>query len=203
MKRVNDTVKSQVLQVARARGAVTGRDLEEVGLPRQYLYRLYKQGVLERVGRGVYVLAGADVTEHHTLVEATRRVPRGVVCLLSALRFHDLTTQSPFEVWLAVETNAWVSEPEPIPIRFIYMSGAAFTYGIETHEIEGVDVNIYGAAKTVADCFKYRNKVGLDVAIEALRDYRRSDDFKADTLWQAAKVCRISTVIRPYLEAIA
>lgn len=150
----------------------------------------------------MYVLAEADVSEHHTLVEATRRVPHGIICLLSALRFHDLTTQNPFQVWLAVERKARVPKPESIPIRFIYMSGLAFEEGIEKHMVEGVILHVFGAAKCVADCFKYRNKIGVDVAVEALFDYRRSQGYDADALWHFAKVCRVSTVMRPYMEAI-
>ncbi|MEP0546993.1 MAG: type IV toxin-antitoxin system AbiEi family antitoxin domain-containing protein [Rhodothermales bacterium] len=193
----------RLLDLARERGVLRPKDLAPLGIPRQTLARLHRRGVFDRVGRGLYVLADADVTEHHTLAEAARRVPRGVVCLLSALRFHDLTTQDPFDVWLAIENKARRPEPDTVPLRIVYVSGDAFTHGVETHEVEGIEVRVYGPAKTVADCFKYRSRVGLDVAIEALRDYRRSEGFDADALWQAAKVCRVSTVIRPYLEAIA
>ena len=192
----------QVIEIARRKGVLQGRDLEEQGIARQYLYRLYEKGTLERVGRGLYVLASADVTEHQTLIEAARRVPHGVVCLLSALRFHELTTQAPFEVWIAIANSSRRPQTESIPIRIVYMSGAALELGIDEHVIEGVDVRIYSAAKTVADCFKFRNKVGVDVAIEALRDYRRRPDFDVDALWRFAKVCRVAGVIRPYLEAI-
>ena len=197
------THAERLLSLAQTRGVLRSKDLAPLGIPRQALARLHRRGALDRVGRGLYVLAGADVTEHHTLVEASRRVPHGVVCLLSALRFHDLTTQDPFEVWLAIEGKARRPEPESIPLRVVYMSGEAFTEGAETHELEGVGVRVYSAAKTVADCFKYRSRVGLDVAIEALRDYRRSRTFDADALWRYAQACRVSTVIRPYLEAVA
>ena len=197
------THADQVVDLARERGVLRPKDLAPLGIPRQALARLHRQGVLERVGRGLYVLADADVTEHHTLAEAARRVPHGVVCLLSALRFHDLTTQDPFDVWVAIENKARRPEPASIPLRVVYMSGEAFAHGVEAHDVEGVAVRVYGPAKTVADCFKYRSRVGLDVAIEALRDYRRSAGFDPDALWQAAQVCRVSTVIRPYLEAVA
>jgi predicted transcriptional regulator of viral defense system len=193
----------RLLDLARQRGVLRPRDLAPLGIPRQTLARLYRRGVFDRVGRGLYVLADADVTEHHTLAETARRVPHGVVCLLSALRFHDLTTQDPFEVWLAIENKARRPAPGRVPLHIVYVSGDAFTQGVESHEVEGVEVRVYGMAKTVADCFKYRSRVGLDVALEALRDYRRSGGFDADALWQAAKVCRVSTVIRPYLEAVA
>lgn len=194
--------EEHVLSLARAKGVLRGSDLEAEGIPRQYLYRLYDKGALERVARGLYMLAGADVTEHHTMVEVSRRVPHGVVCLLSALRFHELTTQNPFGVWLAIENHARRPKVEALPLRIVYMSGEAFTSGVEEHEIEGVAVPIYSAAKTVADCFKFRNKIGTDVAIEALRDYRRHAGFDMDALWRYAEVCRVASVMRPYLEAI-
>lgn len=197
------THADRLLALARERGILRPKDLAPLGIPRQTLTRLHRRGVLDRVGRGLYRLAGADVTEHHTLAEVARRVPHGVVCLLSALRFHDLTTQDPFDVWLAIENKARRPEPETLSLRIVYMSGAAFTEGVETHEVEGVEVKVYSAAKTVADCFKYRSRVGLDVAIEALKDYRGSAAFDADALWRSAKVCRVSTVMRPYLEAVA
>ena len=194
--------EQKVLQLARQKRVLRGSDLESRGLARQYLHRLYRKGLLERVGRGLYTPAGTDVSEHQTLIEAARRVPHGVVCLLSALRFHELTTQAPFEVWMAIETHARRPQVDAIPIRFVYMSGDAFRQGVEHHRIEGVSVPIYGMAKTVADCFKFRNKIGLDVAIEALRDYRRSPHFDVDELWRFAKICRVAGVMRPYLEAI-
>jgi predicted transcriptional regulator of viral defense system len=197
------THTDSVIALARKRGVLRAKDLDALGLPRQALARLHRRGVLDRVGRGLYVLAGADVTEHHTLAEAARRVPHGVVCLLSALRFHDLTTQDPFDVWIAIENKARRPVPEALPLRVVYMSGAAFEEGVEEHEVEGVAVRVYSAAKTVADCFKYRSRVGLDVAIEALRDYRRSGTFDADALWHSAQVCRVATVMRPYMEAVA
>ena len=197
------THADRLLSLARSRGVLRSKDLAPLGIPRQTLARLHRRGAIDRVGRGLYVFAGANVTEHHTLVEAARRVPHGVVCLLSALRFHDLTTQDPFEVWLAIEGKARRPEPESIPLRIVYMSGKAFTEGVETHQLEGVDVRVFGPAKTVADCFKYRSRVGLDVAIEALKDYRRSPVFNADALWHFAQACRVSTVIRPYMEAVA
>lgn len=197
------THADRLLALARKRGVLRPKDLEPLGIPRQTLARLHRRGVFDRVGRGLYVLADADVTEHHTLAEVARQVPHGVICLLSALRFHDLTTQDPFDVWVAIENKARRPEPETLALRVVYMSGAAFTEGVEAHEVEGVTVRVYSAPKTVADCFKYRSRVGLDVAIEALKDYRRSAAFDADALWRAAKACRIATVMRPYLEAVA
>ena len=135
-------------------------------------------------------------------LEACKRVPRGVVCLLSALQFHKLTTQAPSEVWLALDRKARAPREGGQPLRFVRMSGRALTEGIEDHRIEGVAVKVYKPAKTVADCFKYRNKIGLDVALEALRDYRQKHRAGMDELWRFAKICRVERVMRPYLEAL-
>jgi predicted transcriptional regulator of viral defense system len=178
------------------------RDLARADLPADYLWRLYRKEKLERVGRGLYVLPGADLTEHHTLAEAALRVPHGVVCLLSALCFHDLTTQAPQEVWVAIDVKARRPKEEIIPLRIVRFSGEALTAGVEEHEVEGVGFKVYSPAKTVADCFKYRNKIGLDVALEALRDYWKSERASADDLWNYAKVCRMANVMRPYMEAL-
>jgi predicted transcriptional regulator of viral defense system len=132
---------------------------------------------------------------------AAKRVPHGTVCLLSALRFHDLTTQNPLDVWLAIDHKAREPTVDAVSLRIVRMSGEARTEGTQEHEIEGVPVPIYEAAKTVADCFKYRSRVGLDVALEALRDYHEQGG-SIDTLWHYAEVCQVRTVIRPYMEAI-
>lgn len=193
----------QVLDVVRKHGILRPRDLDRYHLPRQYLRRLHQRGELVRLGRGLYALPDHDLTEHHDLAEAAKRVPGGVVCLLSALRFHDLTTQLPRQVWLAIEQKAWRPEGLDVPVRLVFMSGEAFEAGIETHEIEGVAVRVYSAAKTVADCFKFRNKIGLDVAIEALRDYRRVYRQGLDALWHFAQMDRVDQVMRPYLDMVA
>lgn len=197
------TQADRILDHARAVGVVRSKDLAALGIPRQALARLHRRGRLDRVGRGLYVLPEASVTEHHTLAEVARRVPSGVICLLSALRFHGLTTQDPFDVWVAIAHKSWRPQTEALPVRIVYASGEARAYGVQTHDVEGVSVQIYSPAKTVADCFKYRSRVGLDVAIEALRDYRASAGFDADALWRAAQVCRVATLMRPYLEAVA
>jgi predicted transcriptional regulator of viral defense system len=175
----------------------------DAGLSRVALARLAKAGAVERVGRGLYTRANAKVTEHHTLVEAAVRVPLGIVCLLSALRFHELTTQSPHEVWMAIGVKARKPATDWPPLRIVRFSGTALTFGVEKHRIEGVEVPITSREKTVADCFKYRHKVGLDVAIEALRDYLRSRRRSVDALTEAAAACRVKNVMRPYLEAMA
>ena len=199
---MKQTRAQQVLEIVKRAGVLRPRDLDTSGIPRVYLRRLHDRGVLRRVGRGLYVLAEARGTEHQTLAEACKRVPHGVVCLLSALQFHDLTTQLPFEIWMAIEERAWPPKVDRPVMRFVRFSGKAFTEGVEEHTIEGVLVKIYNPAKTVADCFKYRNKIGLDVAIEALRDCYRSRKCTMDDLWHYAKICRVSKVMQPYMEAI-
>ena len=158
---------------------------------------------MERVGRGLYTLPQTAATEHHSLVEACKRVPQGVICLLSALRFHGLTTQNPFEVWIAIGPKAWRPRGGVAKLRVFHLSGSVLTSGVEEHRIEGATVRVYSPAKTVADCFKFRNKIGLDVALEALREYRRAHRAGMDELWRFARVCRVAEVMRPYLEALA
>lgn len=192
----------QILALAAREGVLRPRDLDAYGIPRIYLHRLCERGDLQRVGRGLYVLAGADVSESHTLAEACKRVPHGVVCLLSALRFHGLTTQSPFEVWLAIPSRARRPRVSYPTLRFVRFSARCLEAGVEEHSVEGVTVRVFSPAKTVADCFKYRNKIGLDVALEALRDCRRQKTCTNDELWQYATLCRVANVMRPYMEAV-
>jgi predicted transcriptional regulator of viral defense system len=178
------------------------RDLAPHGLSREVLRRLHAEGRLERRGRGLYVLSGAALSEHEMLAQAAVRVPHSVVCLLSALRFHGLTTQNPAEVWLAIDRKARAPKEPELPLRIVRFSGEARTAGVGTHVVDGVRVRVYDPAKTVADCFKYRNKIGVDVAIEALRDCWGSRRCTVDELWRYAAVCRVANVMRPYLEAV-
>ena len=168
-----------------------------------YLWRLYRRGLLVRVARGLYSAPDADVTEHHSLAQAAKRVPRGVVCLLSALRFHGVTTQLPREVWIAIDMADRRPKADGLSLRVVRFTGQALTTGVEQHVVEGVTVRVYSIAKTVADCFKYRNKIGLDVAIEALRECMAERRATVDEIWQYAKVCRMTNVMRPYLEALS
>lgn len=179
------------------------RDLEAGGLNRVHLAAALRAGELERVGRGLYRLPESAVGENHSLVLAAKRVPRGIVCLLSALRLHELTTQSPHEVWLALPRHSWRPTKDGQPLRLIWLSAKSFAAGVETHEIEGLPVKVYSVAKTVADCFKYRHKIGMDVALEALREARREKRCTMDELMGAARVCRVSRVMQPYLESLA
>ena len=190
------------LELLREQGALRPRDLARQGIPADYLDRLYRLGRVDRVARGLYAWPDAEVSEHHGLAEVARLVPRGVVCLLSALRFHGLTTQSPREVWLTLPSKAWAPKTEYPRLRIIRAMGPALTAMVEEHRVEGIAVKIYSPAKTVADCFKHRSKVGLDVALEALRDTFRGRKATMDELWAAARVCRMENVMRPYLESL-
>jgi len=183
-------------------GGIVGlRDLRERGLHPENLRRLMAEGLIVRVARGIYAPADAEPTSNHSLAQAAKQVPRGAICLLSALRSHEVGTQNPFEVWLAIDRRARKPRLRSPLIRFVRFSGPAMTQGVQEHNLEGISVRIYNVAKTVADCFKYRNKIGLDVAIEALREGLRDRRFTRDELWRYAKVCRVTTVIRPYMEA--
>lgn len=181
---------------------VRSSDLTKIGVPRVYLARLVEKGELLKIGHGIYTRTTANFNENQSLLEAANTIPNSVVCLLSALRFHELTTQNPFEIWLAIEAKAWRPKTQILPLRLNYFSGKAFTEGIETHYIEGITLHVYNSAKTVADCFKYRNKIGLDVALEALRDAWRQKKVTMDELWHYAKSCRMTNVMRPYLESL-
>jgi len=202
MKRIAQNNADRILQLARDLGVLRARDLAQHGIAREYLTRLVRAGLLERTGRGIYILPDTDLTEHHSLAEAAKRFPAGIVCLLSALRFHDLTTQAPFEVWLALPPSARAPRAGWPPLRVVRFSGSALTEGVEEHVIERARVRVYSPAKTVADCFKYRNKIGLDVALEALRETWRARRATMDELWRYAEVCRVTTVMRPYLESL-
>lgn len=183
------------------RGLARSRDLEAAGTSRPAIRRLVGAGQLRQVARGLYAPAGFETTEHHGLAAAAALVPEGVVCLLSALQFHHLGTQAPFEVWLAIGTKARKPTVTDPPLRIVRFSDRALRDGVETRAIEGIAVKVTTAARTVADCFKYRNKIGLDVALEALREYRRARR-SMDDLSRAARVVRVFNVMRPYLEAV-
>ena len=198
----NSTYEQTVLELARVRKLLRARDLAQRKIPSVVLSRLVAAGKLERVTRGVYGIPGLAISEHRSLAEVALRAPQGVICLLSALRVHGIGTQAPFEVWLAIEHRSPVPRLDQPKIRPVRMSGAAFTDGVEHLSIDGVSVPLFTAAKTVADCFKYRNKIGLDVALESLRDGWAQRKFTMDELWHFATIDRVANVMRPYLESV-
>ena len=197
-----ETPLEVVLRLARDHGVLRPRDLVAQGIAPVYIQRLNMRGQLVRVGRGLYSLPDMAATEHHSLAEVGKRLPHGVVCLLSALRFHGLTTQAPFEVWVAIDHKARAPLSRTPTLRIVRMTRKLMATGVERHNVEGVEVSVFGAAKTVTDCFRFRNKIGLDVALEALREYLRRKG-KVDELWQFAEAGRVGGIIRPYLEALA
>jgi predicted transcriptional regulator of viral defense system len=195
--------KEQALELIERMGIAPPRDLEPHGVSRAQLSRLVSEGLVSRQARGIYVAARHAPTEAHTLAQVTKRVPEAVFCLFTALRFHNLTTQSPAEVWIALAEKARRPRLDYPRLQVARFSGPALTEGIEQHRVEGVAIRVYSAAKTVADCFKYRNKVGIDVAVEALRDFSRKHRGGADELARFARISRVSRVMQPYLDAIA
>lgn len=200
---INTESDQKTLETIRRLGIVRVAELESRDIPRNRLYRLVKQGLVVREARGVYVTSDHIFTAEHTLAEVAKRVPAGVFCLLTALRFHELTTQSPQETWMALPVKARKPRLDYPRLRVVRFSEAALTEGVEMHSIEGVEVHVYSAAKTVADCFKYRNKIGVDVAVEALRDFSRRYRGGANELAHYARVCRVARVMQPYLDSIA
>jgi predicted transcriptional regulator of viral defense system len=187
----------------RNKGVFRLKEAKALGLHPEQVRRLTRQGHLTRLGWGLYAPATAEPGEHHTLAEVAQRVPKGVVCLLTALRFHAIGTQHPREVWLAIDRHAAIPRIDVAPVRLVRVSAAALSAGIEQHQIEGVTVRVTSPARTVVDCFKFRNKIGVDVAVEALRDYRRLRKGSVDDLWRLADQLRMTRVIRPYWDAIA
>jgi predicted transcriptional regulator of viral defense system len=159
-------------------------------------------GALEVVSRGVYRLADSPLLGNPDLVTVATRVPSGVICLISALAFHELTTQIPHEVHVALPRGAEEPRLDHPPIKTYRFTGEAFTEGVETHELDGISVCVYSPEKTLADCFKFRNKVGLDTAVEAVRFYRERRSVKGDDIMRYATICRVQKIIRPYLEAL-
>ena len=201
---------SQVVSAQRAKAQailqkgrlVRLRDLMQAGVGPETMARLVRAGIAVRPARGLYQLADAIPGPHHTLAEAAVLVPKGAVCLTSALQFHELTLQMPSAVWIAIDRTGWKPRVDYPPIRFVRFSGRALTEGIERHRIEGVEVKIFGPAKTIVDCFRYRNKIGLDIAVGGLKEGLRRRRVTPDQLWHFAQQGRVWSVMRPYVEAI-
>jgi len=183
-------------------GVIHARDLPPMGIPHPYLGKLCAEGSIVKIGRGLYMTSIGFENPHAGLAQVSKAVPKGVVCLLSALRFHEIGTQSPSKIWIAIDRRAAAPRLKCLKIQVVRFSGASLAEGIDEHNIAGVNVRVYNPAKTVTDCFKYRNKIGLDIAIEALREALRERKCTVDELWRYANICRVPNVIRPYLEAV-
>jgi len=173
----------------------------KAGVHPRTLYKMRDQGVIERLGRGMYRFADMPSLGNPDLATVAMKVPKGVICLISALSYHEMTTEIPHEIYLALPRGAEPPRLDYPPLRIFWFSGPAFEEGIERHDVDGIPMQVYSPEKTLADCFKYRNKIGLDVVLEALKLYRQRKRFKADTLVHFARICRVEKVMRPYLEA--
>ena len=194
--------EKKIETLLRKNGIVRTRDLVAAGASRMGLARRVATGELQRVARGLYSLPGSSGGEHQALALVARRAPDTIFCLLTALRFHGLTTQNPAEVWIAIGNKDRPPRLDYPPLRAVRFSESSRQPGLEIHRVQKTPIRITGIAKTLADCFKFRNKIGLDVALEALRDARRANRVDADDLWRAAKIDRVSNIMRPYLEAM-
>jgi len=193
---------NKTIELAKKKGVIRPRDLDEFKIPRKSLNRLFHAGIFRRVARGLYELTDIHPTDRHTFAEVARRIPNCVICLLSALNLYGLTSHLPHEVWVAINVKARYPKEPSLPMRIMRFSGKSLTSGVVRKQIEGVKVKVYNPAKTVADCFKYRNKIGKDVAIESLRDCLEQRLCTVDDLRKYAKICRVANVMKPYLEAL-
>jgi predicted transcriptional regulator of viral defense system len=202
MPSTTTTKTASLLGLAR-KGPVRARDLDEAGIPRTYLKRLCEGGVLEQVDRGLYRLANASVTELSSLAEVAKRVPHSIICLLSALQVHGMTTEAPHAVWVLIDRHARAPKLASPQLEVVRASGAARIHGIESRVIDGVKVQLTTPAKTVADCFRFRRHVGTEVALSALKDYLKKRKGSIDALVAAAQADRIYAFMRPYLDALA
>lgn len=197
-----DTHTQRVLDLAHQKGLLRASDLDAIAAPRVVLTRLTAAGLLDKIGRGLYRLPSHPRSEHESLATVATKVPQAVFCLLTALQFHELTTQLPRQLWIAMPRSSHVPRIDYPPVKMVQMTSDVYTAGIEEHQRDGVTLRVYSIAKTVADCFKHRNKIGLDVALEALKNVHAKRKASTDDLWRYAKVCRVANVMRPYLEAI-
>lgn len=198
---IGDMQTNKIVELAKRKGVVRASDLKTIGAGRTLLPYLLKQGFLRRIARGAYVLSDY-IPEQESFLEISAAVPNGVICLLSALQFHEITTQMPMEAWVAVKRGTHVPRSSRIPLRIVQFSGQAFSEGIIEHESDGIMIRVYSPAKTVVDCFKFRNRLGLQVAREALIDSINQKKTTRDEVWRYAKLCRMAKIIRPYLEMV-
>ena len=202
MKKKQTNQEDLILQLLNEKKLIRPRDLKPLGISRVPLNRLFAKKKIIRIGRGLYTKPEAIEEEKRSLIEVCELVPEGVICLLTALKFHDIGTQNPHQVWLAIDRKAKSPRHGNVKLRIVRFSGKALHFGIEEHIQYGTKIKVTNPAKTIADCFKYRNKIGLDVAIEALREGWSNREFTMDELYRAAKICRVDSIVRPYTEAL-
>ncbi|GES43990.1 transcriptional regulator [Rhizobium dioscoreae] len=188
--------------VLRLHGIARLTELRAEGVTAATMSRMERDGEVLRLARGLYQLPDAPLDAHHSLAEAAKRLPKGVVCLVSALAFHELTDQMPRHVWMAIGQKDWAPKMEGAPVRLVRFTDRLLTDSVETHTVEGVPVKVFSVAKTIADCFRYRNKIGLSVAIEGLQEALRQRKATPDEIAKHADRGSVATVIRPYLEAL-
>ena len=196
-----NSMTKKIMAMAHRKGQLSSADLIKIGASRTALAYLAKKGILRRIARGVYVPA-EQISENETLQAVSLAVPHGVICLLSALQFHEITTQIPMEIWIAVERNQTIPKNKDLSLCIVQLSHTHFSCGIEQHQLQGSTIRVYSPAKTVVDCFKFRNKIGLDVAREALKDSLAQKKATVDEIYRHAKICRMLSVMRPYLEMV-
>ena len=198
------TKKQQALDLIHKVGTLCSKDLGKYQISPKFLHELHAEGSIIRVGRGIYTLAEPEqVTENYSFAIAAKRIPQGAICLLSALQFHELTTQDPYQVWVAIPYGNRTPKEKLIPLRIFRFSKNTFTLGLEKYLVGGISIPVYNIPKTIVDLFKFRNKVGLDVALEALKEGWRERRFQMDDVWNYAKICRVSNVMQPYLEMLS
>lgn len=199
---MTQTKTEKLVELVRRKHIIRPKDLARARIPRNYLTRLVQRGQLQKLERGIYTADTLPASEHISLLEVSRRIPKGVICLLSALSFHEIGTQVPNEVWIAIDVKAWTPRVTSPALRIVRFSGAALRFGVEEKQITGGKIRVFSPAKTVADCFKFRHKIGMDVALEALRECYGQKKATMNELSEAAKICRVANVIRPYLESL-
>ncbi len=197
-----ETQAQSVIHLAKQKGIIRSIDLKEIGIPRAVLTRLVMNEQLIRVGRGLYRLPETDLSEYESLTAIATKVPQAIFCLLTALQFHGLTTQIPRQVWITMPQGSHTPQIDYPRINMIQASTMTYSEGIEIHERDNITLRIYSIDKTIADCFKHRNKIGLDVALEALKDAKEQKKTSPDKLWRFAKINRVANIMRPYLEAL-
>lgn len=200
---MDQSIEVEILNFINERGIIRPQDFVSERWTRTHLQRLVEKGRIKKLGRGLYSSIDSVMTENHSLAEVSKLAPNSVICLITALQFYNLTTQIPRQVWIAIDLKAARPRFAYPPIKIVNMTGESLTAGINQSEIEGVPVKIFSPGKTVADCFKFRNRVGLDVAIEALRNSIKTKQTTYDEIWEYAGVCRVRQVMQPYMEALA